>query len=167
MSPKVLLLSSVGWPSVARLAAGFAHANCTVEALAPAGAAIIASRYLARWRRYRALFPRASMRRAIDAAAPDLLVCCDDRSVAHLLDLYAERSGDRQFARLVETSLGNPAAIPRLVSRNGFMAEARAEGIRVPWTVALSNEDEADAAAGFLGLPVVIKSDGSWGGEGV
>ncbi|MGH6878344.1 MAG: hypothetical protein ACREHV_13365 [Rhizomicrobium sp.] len=167
MSPKVLLLSSVGWPSVARLAAGFAHANCTVEALAPRGAAIVASRYLARWRPYRALFPRASMRAAIDAAAPDLLVCCDDRSLAQLLDLHAERSGDRRFAKLVEVSLGHPAAIPRLVSRNGFMAEARAEGIRVPVTVALSNEDDIAAALRVTGLPVMLKSDGSWGGEGV
>ena len=32
MPAKVLLLSSVGWPSVARLAAGFAHAGCSVDA---------------------------------------------------------------------------------------------------------------------------------------
>src|SRR5438067_1071103 len=57
MSAKVLLLSSVWWPSVARLAAGFVYASCTVEALAPVDAAIVGSRYLSRWHRYSALFP--------------------------------------------------------------------------------------------------------------
>ncbi|HEX4078158.1 MAG TPA: hypothetical protein VHX61_04700 [Rhizomicrobium sp.] len=167
MPPKVLLLSSVGWPSVARLAGGFVHANCTVDALAPPGAAILASRYLARWHRYRALFPLASMEAAIAAASPDLLVCCEDRSLAQLLALHARRADDRQFAALVERSLGNPSAISRLISRSGFMAEARAEGIRVPDTFPLANEGALDDALAALGLPVVLKSDGSWGGEGV
>jgi len=167
MPAKVLLLSSVGWPSVARLAAGFAHASCTVEALAPAGAAILVSRYLARWHRYRALLPLASMRAAIESSAPDLVVCCDDRSLAHLLVLYRQRNEDRAFVRLVERSLGAPSAIPRLISRSGFMAEARAEGIRVPDTLAVADGSELDDALAALDFPVVLKSDGSWGGEGV
>jgi hypothetical protein len=47
------------------------------------------------------------------------------------------------------------------------MAEARAEGIRVPDTLALADEGALDNALAALGLPVVLKSDGSWGGEGV
>ena len=167
MPPKVLLLSSVGWPSVARLAAGFAQANCTVEALAPPGAAILGSRYLTRWHRYRALFPLASMEAAIAAALPDLLVCCEDRSLSQLLALHARRRGDRHFAALVDRSLGNPSAIPRLISRSGFMAEARVEGICVPDTLLVANERALDDALAALGLPIVLKSDGSWGGEGV
>src|SRR5205814_6738770 len=74
MSAKVLLLSSVWWPSVARLAAGFVYASCSVEALAPAGAAIVVSRYLSRWHRYNALAPLAAMRNAIGRSHADLLV---------------------------------------------------------------------------------------------
>lgn len=167
MPAKILLLSSVGWPSVARLAAGFAHAGCTVDALAPAGAAITASRYLVHWHRYRAFFPLASMWAAIDSGAPQLVVCCDDRSLAQLLALYERRAGEQQLRKLVETSLGNPTAVPRLISRNGFMAEARAEGIRVPDTHPVWRESDLEAAIAALGFPLVLKSDGSWGGDGV
>ena len=167
MSARVLLLSSVGWPSVARLAAGFAHASCIVDALAPAGAAIIASRYLSRWHRYSALAPRAAMRNAIAGSRPDLLVCCDDRALAQLLSLYESEADHSAVSELVRRSLGNPGAISRLVSRSGFIAEARGEGIRVPETVAVSGRSELDAAIAMLGFPLVLKSDGSWGGEGV
>jgi hypothetical protein len=167
MPAKVLLLSSVGWPSVARLAAGFAHAGCSVDALAPTGAAIAASRYLARHHFYSALSPHASMRSAINAAAPQLAVCCDDRSLAQLLDLYRRDSGERRLRELAETSLGNPSAVPRLISRHGFMEEARAEGIRVPDTLPLTRDSDLDAAIAALGFPLVLKSDGSWGGDGV
>ncbi|HEX4160326.1 MAG TPA: hypothetical protein VHY79_17810 [Rhizomicrobium sp.] len=167
MPAKVLLLSSIGWPSVARLAYGFAHAGCSVDALAPAGAAILASRYLARHHRYRALSPLTSMQSAIEAAAPRLVICCDDRALAQLLVLYARRTDHRTFRELVETSLGNPSAVPRLISRYGFMEEARAEGIRVPDTSPVGNESDLEAAIAALGFPLVLKSDGSWGGDGV
>src|SRR5579862_4619443 len=166
MSARVLLLSSVGWPSVARLAAGFAHASCAVDALAPVGAAITASRYLSCWYRYSALSPRTSMRSAIARSNPDLLACCDDRALAQLLSLY-DSEGEGSIRELVKRSLGNPDVIPRLVSRAGFIAEARAEGIRVPETLSIADRGELDEAIAILGFPLVLKSDGSWGGEGV
>ncbi|HLY05482.1 MAG TPA: hypothetical protein VKR31_07025 [Rhizomicrobium sp.] len=167
MSAKVLLLSSVGWPSVARLAAGFAHASCTVEALAPAGAVIAASRYLSRRHPYSAIAPGRAMRTAITQSAPDLLVACDDRALSQLLSLYRLEREDSTVRDLVRRSLGNPDVVPRLISRSGFIAEARSEGIRVPETLAVSGRAELHEALAILGLPAVLKSDGSWGGEGV
>ena len=171
MVPIVLLVSSVGWPSVARLAFGFAHAGARVEALAPAGAVVTRSRYLAGWHAYRALSPVASLASAIEAAQPDLLVCCDDRAMAQTLALYgrarATGNGSAGTVALIERSLGNPLAYARLIARAGFMAEARAEGIRVPDTVPLANGQDLEQALADLGLPVVLKTDGSWGGEGV
>lgn len=167
MSAKVLLLSSVRWPSVARLAAGFAQASCTVDAFAPAGAAIVASRYLSRWHRYSALFSTAAMRSAITRSAADLLVCCDDRALAQLLLLYKLEHDGSAIRELAKRSLGNPDAIPRLVSRAGFIAEARSEGIRVPETLAIAGPANLEEAIAMLGFPLVLKVDGSWGGEGV
>jgi hypothetical protein len=167
MSAKVLLLSSVGWPSVARLAAGFAQAGCTVDALAPSGAAILASRYPAQCYPYSAVAPHAAMRSAIARACPDFLVCCDDRALAQLLSIYERMTENSDLAELVRRSLGNPQAIPRLISRSSFIAEARNEGIRVPETLAISDKGELDEAIAILGLPLVLKADGSWGGDGV
>lgn len=167
MPSRILLLSTVRWPSVARLAHGFAYAGCTVDALAPPGAAILASRYLSRAHCYRALQPRRSVENAVAQAEPDLAICCDDRALAQLLALYQSHVDDARIRHLVERSLGNPAALPRLVSRSGFLAEARAEGIPVADTLPVGNETELKAVLSALGLPIVLKSDGSWGGEGV
>ncbi len=171
MAPTVLLLSSVGWPSVARLAGGFAHAGARVEATAPAGSIVTKSRYLARWHRYRPLRPIRSLEAAIASAAPDILVCCDDRALAQALALHERAcragTGGRDVAALIERSLGDPRVYGRLIARNGFMAEAREEGIRVPDTVPLATARDLEEALAELGLPLVLKTDGSWGGEGV
>jgi hypothetical protein len=171
MAAKVLLVSSIGWPSVARLAGGFANAGMIVEALAPQGAIVIASRYLARWHRYRALHPLTSLAKAIATAAPDLISCCDDRAVAQVLALYgrvrAQGARGADSARLIERSLGTPLVYGRMISRDGFMAEARAEGIRTPDTIPLATEYDLEHALAELALPLVLKADGSWGGEGV
>lgn len=171
MVAKLLLVSSVGWPSIARLAGGFAHAGLSVEALAPPGAVITVSRYLARWHRYRPLQPVASLEAALAAAEPDLIACCDDRAVQQVLTLYGQARARGELgsktAKLIERSLGNPSAYGRMMSRDGFMAEARAENIRAPDTVGVVSEYDLDEALAELGLPLVLKADGSWGGEGV
>jgi hypothetical protein len=171
MTATVLLVSSVGWPSVARLAGGFAQAGARVEAVAPTGAIVTRSRYLSRWHRYRALSPIRALEAAIASAAPDLLVSCDDRALGQILALYervrAGEDGDRDVTALIERSLGDPRVYGRLIARSGFMAEARAEGIHVPDTVALASERDLQRALADLGLPLVLKTDGSWGGEGV
>lgn len=154
---------------MARLAGGFAQAGLRVEALAPPGAVVIVSRYLARWHRYHPLKPQASLMDAIAAAGPDLIACCDDRAVAHVLALYrrAKSRGDVGVAALIERSLGDPGAYARMISRDGFMAEARALGIRTPDTMSIASKQHLERALSELGLPLVLKADGSWGGEGV
>jgi hypothetical protein len=57
--------------------------------------------------------------------------------------------------------------VPRLISRYGFMEAARSEGIRVPATLPVGQESDLEAVIAALGFPLVLKSDGSWGGDGV
>lgn len=47
------------------------------------------------------------------------------------------------------------------------MQAARALGIRTPETLRVTDEDALDDCLAALGLPAVLKADGSWGGEGV
>ncbi len=168
MACKVLLTTTVGWPSVARLAHGFAAASCDVEAYAPPTAPVFASRYVSARHEYKPLSPIASLRAAIVQARPDLLVNCDDRAVAHALALYgATRDKEPGIAALIERSLGEPDSYPEMMSRSGFMACARSLGIRTPVTQAIFNGEELDSFIAGTELPVVLKSDGSWGGDGV
>lgn len=168
MANTILLTATVGWPSAARYAGGFVAAGCTVDALSPAGAPVRASRYARRHFDYRPLFPIASLRAAIVQSRPDLLVPCDDRAVTQLLELHRmEDARGSQIARIIERSLGDVASYALVMSRQGSMDAMRAEGVRTPDSVAVENEDALDAALARIGLPAVLKADGSWGGEGV
>ncbi|HEY1837748.1 MAG TPA: ATP-grasp domain-containing protein [Rhizomicrobium sp.] len=165
MTHKVLLSATVGWPSVARYAGGFAAAGCQVHALSPAGAPVCVSRYVTRHHRYRAF--GSSLAKAIADAQPDLIVACDDRAVAQMLALYRESKPGSAVAQIIARSLGTPENYGRVVSRYGSLSELRELGVRVPDTFPANSEAELEAALANTGFPAVLKSDGSWGGEGV
>lgn len=168
MTNVILLTATVGWPSAARYAGGFAAAGCVVDALSPTSAPVRLSRYARRHFDYSALFPRGSLRAAIAQSQPDLIVPCDDRAVMQLLELHREESLRKsKIAGLIETSLGNPSAYALVMSRQGSADAMRAEGVRVPDSAAIESEDALDTALARIGLPAVLKADGSWGGEGV
>ena len=114
MTERILLATTVKWPSAAYLAGAFAALGCSVEAVFPRGHALGVSRHVGRAHTYYPLRPHSSFAAAIAAAKPDLIVPCDDRAVSHLLSIEAQA--------------------PALKS---------------------------------VGLPAVLKADGSWGGDGV
>ena len=47
------------------------------------------------------------------------------------------------------------------------MQAARQLGIRTPETLSVPDESALEGCIDAIGLPAVLKSDGSWGGEGV
>lgn len=167
MSSKILISTTVDWIATARYAAGFAHAGCKVETVAPRGAPVAVSRYVSRAYRYHALSPLASLRDAIQLSKPDLIVNADDRAVDTLLNLYAAEPKQSPVAALIRRSLGRPEQYPRVVSRHTSLGVARSLGIRVPDTLPVHDETELDAALKAIGFPAVLKVDGSWGGAGV
>jgi hypothetical protein len=167
MSCKILISTTVSWTSTARHAAGFALAGCTVEALAPEKAPVTMSRHVSAVHPYRSLAPLGSLREAIGHAAPDLIVSCDDRAVQHLLRLYDCEAGDSSIARLIERSLGNPREYAHVMSRQKSLQAARSLGIHTPETLSVPDESALEGCMDAIGLPAVLKSDGSWGGEGV
>jgi len=167
MVSKILIWATVAWTSTARHAAGFALAGCHVEAVAPAGAPVTLSRYVSVCYGYRALAPLASLRDAIQRAQPDLIVSCDDRAVENLLRLYGSRHSNAGVDAIIKRSLGAPEQYAELMSRKGSMREAAGLGIRVPDTLAVPTQQALEAALDRIGLPAVLKTDGSWGGEGV
>jgi hypothetical protein len=167
MSCKILVFTTVGWTSTARHAAGFALAGCEVEAVAPAHAPVTLSRHVSRTHLYRALSPLHSLREAIRHAQPDLIVSCDDRAVQHLVRLYQCEPRSSVVADAIERSLGAPEEYARILSRQAAMRAARELGIRTPETLPVPDEHALEDCLNVLGLPAVLKTDGSWGGEGV
>ncbi len=164
MNRRVLLVTTVSWPSVPRYAAGFVAAGCTVEAFSPSDAPVAASRYVAAHHPYRPFAAISSLSQAVAKSACDLMVACDDRAVSVML-AYAG-TGDAARA-LVARSLGALERYPEMLSRNDSLGAMQAAGVRIPDTHAVSNEDELVRRLSQIGYPAVVKSDGSWGGDGV
>ena len=161
---RILLATTVKWPSAAYLAGAFASLGCSVEAVFPRGHALGASRHVGRVHAYYPLHPHSSFTAAIAAAKPDLIVPCDDRAVSHLLSIQVRAP---EIAALLVRSMGRLESNPLMMARSSAVAAAQAEGISAPLTVAVANEGEFWRALKSIGLPAVLKADGSWGGDGV
>ena len=159
---RILLASTVRWPTAIRLAAGFAALGLDVQSLVPSGHVLTKGAGYFHYP-YRAFYPLRSFRKAIRVANPDLIIACDDRTVTILHALY-----DRgEFTDIIARSLGSLENYPQLLARDGFIAAARAAGITAPDTIAIPDLDALKDALESFGFPAVLKSDGSWGGDGV
>jgi hypothetical protein len=162
----ILIVSSCWWAFPARLAMAFASIGHRVEAICPAHHPLGKTRAVRTTYRYSALRPLQALAKAIRKSDPALIVPCDDRALAHLHALHAAGQSVALNAT-IERSLGAPESFPTIGQRADLIAVARAEGIRAPDMLRVSTEDELKTALAQLGLPAVMKVDGTWGGLGV
>lgn len=163
MTFRALLVTTMRWPFAARLAGAFASQGAHVEALCPPGHVLASSRHVSRLFAFHPLFPRLA--EAVALSRPDLIVPCDDPA-AQLLARFARKSGPGT-AGLLAYSLGDAKVLARLTARNNFLAEAGKLGIRTAAAIPVASEADVDKALETLGAPVVMKTDHSWGGDGV
>jgi hypothetical protein len=145
VTAKVLIATTMGWPFPAQLAGAFVGAGAAVEALAPTGSMLARSRYPQNHHLYSSLGPMECLTQAIAAAQPDMIVPCDDLAAR----LVAE----------VEHKV--------LPGRLDFLRRAAQAGAPVAMTEEITGEADLAGATDRLGLPLVLKLDHSWGGEGV
>jgi hypothetical protein len=120
---------------------------------------------------YQGLTPLRSLAHAITVSKADVVVPGDDLATRHLHELYSRRE---RYARdasalgaLIERSLGAAESFAITRSRPAFMDLAREEGIRVPSTEVIAAASDISTCVEKVGLPAVLKADGSSGGEGV
>jgi len=115
--------------------------------------------------------PLKSLAAAIAATEPDFIVPGDDLATWHLHDLYKRelRKGQagEPICSLIERSLGAPASFPIVYARASFMERALEAGIRVPRTAVIKNTKELSEWIAQVGLPTVLKANGTSGGDGV
>ncbi len=147
----------------------FAELGWRVEALCWYRSPIWHVRCISRIHHYTAMRPLAALARAIQSAAPDLIVPCDDRALAHLQTLHDRllTSGDTERAALIARSLGDPAPAAAACERAGLINIAVQEGVLAPFMVAVDSPADLPAALAQTGLPAMLKLDNSWGGDGV
>lgn len=160
----ILLITTATWSCAERIA-GALGAGGAVEAVFPSGHVVGKSRFLQRAHPYRPLRPLGAIRQAIAAARPALVIPCEDRAADMLGRIY--EAGDAEERALLERSLGAPERISQLYNRRLFTAEAAKAGVPTAGMLPAPDADAVLRGIDCLGLPLVIKSDNSYGGEGV
>lgn len=171
MKPTILIATTSRWFPTARLAMALDGAGCLVDAVCPARHPLGRMRAVRRAHAYRGLMPLKSFAEAMAATKPDFVVPGDDLATCHLHQLY-----DRERTRgepgqwvceLIGRSLGAPESFPVVYARTAFMDMAREQGIRAPKTEVISNINDLRKWVTRVGLPTVLKANGTSGGEGV
>ena len=163
-----MILSTMRWFSAARLGHALSEAGFSVSACRPKGHPLELVDALTTDRRLHKLWPLRSIAAAIRSANPDLIVCDDERALALLRRLYVQtQATDPGMAELLARSLGNVEDWPSITSRAGLADEARALNVAAPETAVIDDESALATWVAEHNLPVVLKTDGSWGGDGV
>ncbi len=171
MKPTVLISTTTRWFPTARLATALSNAGFRVEALCPSGHPLNKTGSLARDYYYNGLRPIASFANAITASKADLVIPGDDLAARQLYQLYRqklERHGPADSCcSLIVRSLGSAESFPTIFGRTLFIEMARAEGVRAPETAELHDSGDLDKWTKTAKWPVVLKADGTSGGDGV
>jgi carbamoylphosphate synthase large subunit len=164
--PHILLAATGQLPSTARLAMELHDAGATVSLIAP-------SRHPARALdliSHRSIYHSSAPQRSLEAAAlrlrPDIIIPCDERTVRNLHALW--RGTRHQWVKeLIERSTSPVESFAIVTSRAALLALARQEGVRVPPSMPLADEETLNRWAETNATPFVLKADGSWAGFGV
>jgi carbamoylphosphate synthase large subunit len=170
-APRVLVMTAYHWLSKTRLALALSETGIVVDALCPSGHSLERVKFVSTTYRYSALSSVRSLRDAIEASNPDLLIPTDDEMAAQLHKLYALTKAtdpaDEQLRALIARSLGDPEQYQNFHARDQIASLAHAAGVLCPPVVVVDNEDELLYQLAGTGFPAVLKTDRSSGGTGV
>jgi hypothetical protein len=107
--------------------------------------------------------------RAIADSRPDLIIPCDDlaTNILRLLHQYPHTELDRKIARLIENSLGDSVTQQIYSSRSEVIALAAGKKLPIADVCCTTSLDSLNRSIDVMGLPAVMKADGTSGGRGV
>src|SRR5579863_8515201 len=163
--PKLLIVTWLHWPGAARITAELAAAGADVDVLSSDFHPVHHVTGLGRQFRYDMFSPAASLARAIERSAPDLIIAADDVGIRHLQALRV--SGDAEIAALIERSFGPAGSYDIIASRARFAEVARAAGADVPDSAPVASAAGPAEWMTKFGSPAFLKADGTFGGSGV
>lgn len=170
-TPNILLTATLRWPIAARLAIVFLNMGCRVQVVCPKQHPVTMLRDIRYTYPYSVFKPFDSLRKAIDAVRPDIIIPCDDSATTHLYQLFLQAvdqgiSG-QVLRNLIERSLGTPDSCQLAIERGRLMALAKVEQVRVPETTVIATVDDLENWLMSSRFPTVLKIDCTWGGLGV
>ena len=171
--PSVVVIATVHWAVTARLCLSLAESGFEVVALAPDDHALhrlcgIVVRSIGRTRAH----GLSEITRTVESRPPDLLVPADECAIDFMRILYRRAIGGKgrnpgQMAALIEASLGSPSAFVFAAQKSRLVSLAQREGLLVPTTNVVDDILELRRLVAKAQFPLVLKRDGSSGGQGV
>src|ERR1700722_19288142 len=171
--PSVVVVATVHWASTARLCLALAESGIEVIALAPDDHALhglsgIVVRSIGRTRAH----GLSEIIRTVESRPPDLLVPGEEHAINFMRTLYRRAIGGKgrdagQMAALIEASLGSPSAFVFAAQKSRLVSLAQREGLLVPATTVVDDVRELRRLVAKAQFPLVLKQDGSSGGQGV
>jgi hypothetical protein len=160
----VLLVSSIRWPLTAKLALAFLRHGCKVDAVCPPDHPFRFVTGIGKLYPYHGLDSLRSLYEAITAAAPEVVIPCDDGVVWQLHELHRNKP---ELRPLIERSLGAPAGYETVACRAKLMQMGQELQIRVPETKEIKDATDVGAWFSAPGRSGVLKLDWTCGGKGV
>ena len=170
VKPTVLLIATSRWVPTARLAMALSRAGFAVEALCPSHHPIEKTGVVRETLPYCGLMGLTSIKSAICAAKPDIIIPCDDTATRQLHLLHDREKEEKEgfhISSIIERSLGSSESFSVVYERARFMELALQEGVLVPRTEAVHTPEGLAECMARLGIPLVLKANGTTGGEGV
>lgn len=169
---RVLILATTNWVSTAQLAMALTATGCRVELMAPAGHPALATDAIAAHHSYWPMLPMLSLRRALGACRPDLLLFADELSFLLVEELarwaLATDSGEAAATlALLRRSFGSVECLPLTRSRMALLAAAEVAGVPIPLTYPLRTDTDVVRVTREMPGPWMLKADATWGGFGV
>ncbi len=164
MQTTVVIAASSWWPLAAKIAASLLDHGCRVEAVCAPGHPLRHVRGISRYHHYSRLRSLDSLKQALHAASPGVVIPCDDGVVLQLHQLYEEQP---ELRMVIARSLGEAKHFEVVASREHLQNVAQELGIRVPRSARIRTQGELGK---WFDRPVdraVLKQDGTWGGRGV
>jgi len=150
---------------------GFARAGFVVEGICPSRHPLANTSVVGKVHAYHSLSPVRSFAEAIASAKPDLVVPSDDLAARHLHHLHQRErkrgEAGAQTCELIERSLGASESFGVVYARAEFMRLAHDEGVLAPETEVVADVNQLRRWIVKTGLPIVLKANGTSGGDGV
>jgi ATP-grasp domain len=169
---RVLVIAANTWPYPGQIALALDRVGFQVAFLCPTGSPVRQIAKSGPTYTYRSWAPQTSIRKAVKAWSPGLLICTDDLAVRalHRIRRREAKANDpdgRQLIDLIDRSLGDPQFYKITRAKSELIALAKMLDIACPETTVIDDHRTLKDATAAIRFPILLKSDGSWGGRGV
>ena len=172
-TPRLLVISTNRWPLAGQLASALVVAGFEVAVVCPTASPVNRIRKIYARFSYRSWMSSTSIRLAIAAWSPGILVCTDDVAVRELHCLYLKASkkkddrNSQELMKLIESSLGNHRYFAKTLLKSQILVLAQSLGIACPRTRILNDNLTLKQEIDRIVFPILVKADKSSGGRGV